>query len=76
MDDDEAVLFRKVQERAEERDSVRIVPIAEQQGMHPIRARELARKWKNQGLVSFADPNILWVTKDGMGVNHGEMQEL
>lgn len=76
MDDDEAELFRRVQERAEERESVRIVPIAEQQGMHPIRARELARKWKNDGLANFADPNILWLTEDGMGVEHGEMQKL
>lgn len=65
MDDDEARLFRKVQERAERRESVRIVPLGEQLGIHSIRTRELARKWKNSGLIGFADPNIVWMKQAG-----------
>lgn len=69
MEDDEARLFQKVQDRAEERESVRIVPLGEQLGLHPIRTRELARKWKNSGLIGFADPNIVWMTQAGVEHN-------
>ncbi len=69
MEYEEAHLFKLVQERAEKRDVIRVVPLGNQIGLHPMTTREFARKWKNSGLVDFAEPNRIWLTKNGKEFN-------
>jgi Mn-dependent DtxR family transcriptional regulator len=61
----EKELFRRVRKRSERREVIRPVPLGNELNVHPERTREIVRKWKNNELVDFANPNRIWLTDEG-----------
>lgn len=67
MEDKEELLWERVTQKDNERpgETIRIVPIANNIGIHEERARDFSRKWKNDGYVDFAQAGYIRLTEKG-----------
>lgn len=66
-------LFARLQEEANGSEAVRLTKLGNQLGFHEQTTREISRTWKNRGLVSFADPNIVYLTEEGVNQDPSEL---